>query len=1071
MKMIFQIPLRHALAVLTAGLAASGMFATTARADMYRWPASIPVENETTNGTRGIPGAAIMNAPVVTPTNVTVSWYGMEGWSTVEASTNLTDWFSVAGVAATAHAWSSTLSNAFGPSASFRVAQTNFYAGSGDCSGCHGDVYSTYATTAHSRALATLQAIGMGNNANCLQCHSVGMNQPTGFTSSSITPHLANVGCESCHGPAGWHKNSDHDLIRPAVSIDPAICGSCHQDTHHPTYEEYEESLHAQVNVDIKYGNAAATNYHSETAIIGTNVYYGFYVTPNGAGFKTNATTGIINSGYVPGSAVDPGQARAAQCGVCHSAVTRYAMLSAYNDAQAGNVHPIVFGAPTDAGAWSATCATCHDPHATNNIFQLRYPTRSTNFYTMPTTTDTYAGTRKSTNALGYVQTETLYRNTTFNSVYDPTVQVCAQCHNSRGATWDGRAYGLITNTVVTTATNSVRVSVLVDGQWTAYYTNVVTTTTNKPVGVGLTTPLIAYKVVVSPGVTNTLYTTNSSGYGRPPHHSPQYNILVGKPDTNFYLAATIHSHGSTGNANQCATCHVPIYDVNSSTKVTGHTYEVDFANCVQCHSGLSDEAYFEKIEDLQYQESNSIARVVSLLNQWSTNVAPGILRTNYGTLAWEYTTPGALGTPSIGSALVGPPAAFDSKKGSAPAGTNDNLQLVIPESIRKARFNLYMVLHDGSYGVHNPTFTKTMLTNAEALVVGELNSSASYSASFSVFPVTYAALITTYVGTNLTFTNLNGTVTGGDWNFGDGTVTNVAGTSVKYAYSTAGLYTVTFTDTNSGSTMTRQAYIKVREYPLLGFTSDVKGGLAPLTVTVTNTSTGTGSVDWWRWTFGSTRVETTDPAPTSYTFTIPGSYSVGLRANLSGGGNLSISTNNYVVVSGLAFTNRTATVGAAPLTVAFTNQSVGMSNYVWAFGDGGTSTASSPTYTYTNAGTYSVVLSGDYDGTTYTLTRTNFVVVNPGPVASFYANVTVGSVTNVFVVGTTTNRGFYVPFINTSSNATAYAWTFGDGKTATNKYASNIYTNAGTYTVTLKAIAAGVTNTLTRTNYIIVNP
>jgi PKD repeat protein len=252
-----------------------------------------------------------------------------------------------------------------------------------------------------------------------------------------------------------------------------------------------------------------------------------------------------------------------------------------------------------------------------------------------------------------------------------------------------------------------------------------------------------------------------------------------------------------------------------------------------------------------------------------------------------------------------------------------------------------------------------------------------------------------------------------------------------------------------------------------------VQGGLAPLTVTVTNTSTGITSVDWWRWSFGSTRVETTLSTPVSYTFTDPGSYAVSLRANLSGGGNSAITSNGFVNVSGLAFTNRTVTTGAAPLTVTFTNQSFGMANMNWNFGDGGSTATSSLTtsYTYTNAGTYTVTLYGDFNGTTYSVARTNLVVVSPAPVASFYASVTAGSVTNVFVVGTTTNRGFNVPFINTSSNATAYAWTFGDGRTSTNKYPSNIYTNAGTYTVTLKAIKLGVTNTLTRTNYIIVNP
>jgi PKD repeat protein len=1085
MKKIYQTSMRHALAVLTVGLALGGMFAPTARADMYRWPASIPVEDESATGTRGIPGAAIVNTPVVTSSNVTVSWYGMEGWSTVEASTNLVNWFPTARVAATDYAWSSTLSNSFGPSAMFRVAQTNFYAGSGDCAGCHGNIYTNYAGTHHASALATLQAIGMGNNAGCVQCHSVGMNQPTGFTSSSTTPQLANVGCESCHGPAGWHRSSDHALIRPAITIDPKICGSCHQDSHHPTYNEYAESKHAQVNADIKYGNAAFTNYFTNTVIIGTKVYYGYAVTnltviagatdvtnkivysgytnvvittagsTNVIGV-TNATSGILNSGFVPGSAVDPGQSRAAQCGVCHSAATRYAMLSEYNDALSGQPHhPINFAAPNDGAAWTAACATCHDPHSTNNIAQLRYTTWSTNFYTMPTTTDSYLGTLRSTNALGAFTTNTVYNNTTFDSIYNPKIQVCGQCHNSRGATWDGQAYALVTNAVVTTATNVVSVTPDPNTPWeTVLATNVVTST-NNVAGIKLMSPLIPYVVG---GVTN--YSTNSSGYGRSPHFSPQYNILVGKPDTNFYLTATIHPHGAAGNTNQCATCHVPIYDVNATTKVTGHTYEVDFQNCVQCHSGLTDEAFFGKIEDLQYQESNSIARVVSLLNQWATTpgLAPDILRTNYGSMAWEYTTPGELGNPT-GAAVAGPPSAFNSKLTSGvPTGTNDNMQLVIPDAIRKARFNIYMVAHDGSYGVHNPTFTKTMLTNAEALVVGQMTAAPTYKASFSVFPVTYAALITTYVGTNVTFTNLSAT-TGGTWNFGGpGTIVTQALNYVTYAYSAAGLYDVSYTDTATGSTMTRSSYIKVRDFPTVSFNADVTAGLAPLTVNFTNNSFNTGSVDWWRWTFSSDRLETTDTLPVSYTYTIPGVYSPSLRANMSGSGSISVSSNNYVTVGGLNFTNG-VTLGVVPMAVSFTNKSAGMSNLLWNFGDGQTSTNTNPVNNYTNAGTYTVTLYGDYNGVTYSLARTSYVVAKAAPVASFIGEITGGK------------APLTVVFDNNSSNATAYAWSFGDGNTSTNRYVANTYLSAGTNTVTLKAINLGVTNTLTRTNYIIVTP
>jgi len=49
-----------------------------------------------------------------------------------------------------------------------------------------------------------------------------------------------------------------------------------------------------------------------------------------------------------------------------------------------------------------------------------------------------------------------------------------------------------------------------------------------------------------------------------------------------------------------------------------------------------------------------------------------------------------------------------------------------------------------------------------------------------------------------------------------------------------------------------------------------------------------------------------------------------------------------------------------APFTVNFTNASVNGVNYNWTFGDGGTSTAVSPTHTYTNYGNYTVELIAD---------------------------------------------------------------------------------------------------------------
>src|SRR5205823_5896814 len=62
------------------------------------------------------------------------------------------------------------------------------------------------------------------------------------------------------------------------------------------------------------------------------------------------------------------------------------------------------------------------------------------------------------------------------------------------------------------------------------------------------------------------------------------------------------------------------------------------------------------------------------------------------------------------------------------------------------------------------------------------------------------------------------------------------------------------------------------------------------------------------------------------------------------------------------------------------------------------------------------------------------------------------------------------VSFTNLSSGATDYSWDFGDGNFSTAANPTNTYTNAGSYTVSLTAAGAGITNILIRTNYVLVN-
>jgi bacillolysin len=77
------------------------------------------------------------------------------------------------------------------------------------------------------------------------------------------------------------------------------------------------------------------------------------------------------------------------------------------------------------------------------------------------------------------------------------------------------------------------------------------------------------------------------------------------------------------------------------------------------------------------------------------------------------------------------------------------------------------------------------------------------------------------------------------------------------------------------------------------------------------------------------------------------------------------------------AFANSNTTGCTIPFTVNFTNQSSNTSSYVWYFGDGDTSHATSPSHTYITQGVYSVKLIGSGGCGTDSITTTNLVNIS----------------------------------------------------------------------------------------------
>jgi hypothetical protein len=112
------------------------------------------------------------------------------------------------------------------------AADGRIYVGSESCQECHEDQYSSY--TAHSRkahSYASVKTMRKGlteaEHLECLRCHATGFGRPGGFVSEAETPHLQNLGCESCHGPGSAHVESGApgDIVG---ELTPADCARCH---------------------------------------------------------------------------------------------------------------------------------------------------------------------------------------------------------------------------------------------------------------------------------------------------------------------------------------------------------------------------------------------------------------------------------------------------------------------------------------------------------------------------------------------------------------------------------------------------------------------------------------------------------------------------------------------------------------------------------------------------------------------------------------------------------------------------------------------------------------------------
>jgi hypothetical protein len=122
------------------------------------------------------------------------------------------------------------------------------FVGADVCGACHVAYHADWSGTLHPEAWNNLPAFGQ-TNPGCLPCHTVGYGEPGGYVDQTETPHLDGVQCENCHGGAADHLIDPHG-VQPAIDRSAEMCGACHTDAHHPTFDEWETSGHADSAAD-----------------------------------------------------------------------------------------------------------------------------------------------------------------------------------------------------------------------------------------------------------------------------------------------------------------------------------------------------------------------------------------------------------------------------------------------------------------------------------------------------------------------------------------------------------------------------------------------------------------------------------------------------------------------------------------------------------------------------------------------------------------------------------------------------------------------------------------------------
>jgi gliding motility-associated-like protein len=289
-------------------------------------------------------------------------------------------------------------------------------------------------------------------------------------------------------------------------------------------------------------------------------------------------------------------------------------------------------------------------------------------------------------------------------------------------------------------------------------------------------------------------------------------------------------------------------------------------------------------------------------------------------------------------------------------------------------------------------------------------------------------------------------------WDFNDGgpeETTTIP--SISHTFNTTGYYRVRLISIDSSTcNVADTAYTNIRvrdDKANLDFLSEKLPPCESLTYRFSNLSSATKpfTATSFRWDFGDGTTQVAGAAPVTHTYTAGGTYNVKLILLDTNYCNGPDSVVKQIRISPLVEAHFTTPAsGCVPYTAAFTNTSMGGTDFLWEFGDGTTSTAIDPTHLYPSTGTYRVRLIASDTATCNKRDTSDYftIIVSPNPTASFDYS------------PKPTQSNAPVHFQNSSSGGSSYKWLFGDSDTLftirRDTAVQHLYNASGTYDVCL---------------------